>query len=157
MALFTGGLGQFMAGMWEFPRGNVFGATAFTSYGAFWMSFATILVPGSGITAAYATADELNEALGLYLMIWFVFTVLLTFGALRRNIAFIALLGFLSLTFLLLAIAKFNGSLPIQKAGGAFGILTAWIAYYAAVSELLVPGESWFTLPLGGIKQKRTD
>jgi succinate-acetate transporter protein len=46
MALFTGGLAQLLAGMWEYPRGNVFGATAFTSYSAFWLSYASILLPG---------------------------------------------------------------------------------------------------------------
>ena len=35
LALFYGGLTQLLAGMWEFRTGNTFGATAFTSYGAF--------------------------------------------------------------------------------------------------------------------------
>src|ERR1700753_2993376 len=39
LALFYGGLAQLLAGMWEFTKGNAFGAVAFTSYGAFWMSF----------------------------------------------------------------------------------------------------------------------
>jgi len=51
---------------------------AFTSYGAFWMSYATILIPNSGIIAAYAGhEDELNQALGIYLITWFVLTFLL--------------------------------------------------------------------------------
>ncbi|OJA10718.1 hypothetical protein AZE42_04271 [Rhizopogon vesiculosus] len=158
MACFTGGLAQFLAGMWEFPRGNVFGATAFTSYGAFWMSYATILIPNSGILAAYdGQADELNQALGIYLITWFVFTVLLLLGALRRNLSFIALLFFLSITFLLLAVGTWSSQVNVTKAGGGFGILTAWIAYYCGLSELLVKGESWFGLPLGTIKQERVD
>lgn len=47
LALFYGGLAQLLAGMWEFRVGNTFGATAFSSYGAFWLSFATILIPGT--------------------------------------------------------------------------------------------------------------
>ena len=77
-------------------------------------------------------------------------------GALRRNITFVLLLGFLSLTFLILAIAEWTGKASILKAGGALGIVTAFIAYYAALSELLVKDESLFTLPLGVI-QKRKD
>ena len=52
---------------------------AFTSYGGFWLSFATIFIPDSGILAAYADvpASELNSALGIYLITWFVVTLLL--------------------------------------------------------------------------------
>ena len=39
VALAYGGIAQMLAGMWEFRKGNVFGATVFTSYGAFWLSF----------------------------------------------------------------------------------------------------------------------
>ncbi|KAG1817856.1 Gpr1 family protein [Suillus variegatus] len=158
MACFCGGLAQLLAGMWEFPRGNVFGATAFTSYGAFWMSYATIYLPNSGIIAAYGeNLDELNQAVGIYLITWFMVTFLLLIGALRRNISFIALLFFLCITFILLAAGAWTGKLNIQKAGGGFGILTAMIAYYCGLSELLVKGESWFGLPMGTIKQGRVD
>jgi succinate-acetate transporter protein len=153
MAIFTGGLVQLLAGMWEFPRGNVFGATAFSSYGAFWMSYATILIPSSGIVASYAAAppQELHDALGIYLITWFMFTFLMLIGALRKNIAFILLFAFLAATFALLAAAEFSGKANLGKAGGALGIITAMIAYYCALSEVLVPSESWFTLPLGQI------
>ncbi|CAK5276623.1 unnamed protein product [Mycena citricolor] len=77
MALFCGGLAQLLAGMWEFPRGNAFGGTAFTSYGAFWLSFGTIFIPGSGILSSYGTnTSELEKALGIYLFSWFIVTFL---------------------------------------------------------------------------------
>jgi len=80
MAIFAGGLLQFIAGMWEFPRGNVFEATAFSAYGTFWMSYAAIFIPGSGILAAYGNnAQELSNAMGLYLVVWFMFTVMLMY------------------------------------------------------------------------------
>ena len=44
LALFYGGLTQLCAGMWEFRNRNVFGATAFSSYGGFWMSFGIFVV-----------------------------------------------------------------------------------------------------------------
>jgi len=154
MAIFTGGLVQLLAGMWEFPRGNVFGATAFSSYGAFWMSYATILIPSSGIVASYTSPAELDNALGIYLITWFIFTTLMGIGAARRNWGFIALFFFLSLTFLLLAVSKFTSSTACNTAGGALGIITAFIAYYCAVSELLVFEESFFMLPLGIINKR---
>src|SRR6266536_2170150 len=52
ITLFYGGIAQLLAGMWEFKSGNTFGATAFTSYGAFWLSFGAIFVPGFGILDA---------------------------------------------------------------------------------------------------------
>jgi len=158
MAIFCGGLVQLLAGMWEFPRGNVFGATAFSSYGAFWMSYATILLPGSGIVAAYANSppQELGNAIGIYLITWFMFTFIMLIAALRKNIAFISLFACLSTTFALLAAGAFMASTVLPKAGGAMGVVTAFIAYYCALSELLVKEESYFMLPLGTIP-KRSD
>lgn len=52
--------------------------------------------------------------------------------------------------------AEFRESTTITKAGGAFGIITAFIAYYVAMAELLRPDDAWFTLPVGTIP-KRVD
>ncbi|KAJ4467194.1 FUN34 transmembrane protein [Lentinula edodes] len=138
MAIFAGGLTQFIAGMWEFPRGNVFGATAFASYGSFWMSYATIFIPGSGVMAAFSDPQELNNAIGIYLIAWFMITVFFLLAVLRRNVAFTVLLSCLSVALLLLAIAEWNGMEQVQKAGGVFGIVTGLVAFYIGVSELLV-------------------
>lgn len=72
MALWYGGIAQLLAGMWEFAANNTFGATAFTSYGAFWLSYAT-LVEFWGPTG-YAAAKDVDAALGMYLMAWTIFT-----------------------------------------------------------------------------------
>jgi len=155
MAIFVGGLVQLLAGMWEFAVGNTFGATAFSSYGGFWMSYATILIPSSGIIDAYAkTPEELPNALGIYLIAWFMFTFMMLIGALRKNISFIALFAFLAATFALLAAGQFTGKVNVTKAGGALGVVTAFIAYYCAVSQLLVREESYFTLPMGDIPKR---
>ncbi|KAJ7785492.1 Gpr1 family protein [Mycena olivaceomarginata] len=153
MALFCGGLAQLLAGMWEFPRGNVFGATAFTSYGAFWLSFGTIFIPGTGILSAYEDPQELEHALGIYLFSWFIVTFLLLIASLRKSVAFIALFGFLSITFLLLGAGKFTTKAEVTKAGGAFGIITAFIAYYIGLSDLLAAEKAAVAgLPLGAFK-----
>src|SRR5215469_3400867 len=68
LALFYGGLGQVIAGIWELKSGNTFGATAFTSYGGFWLSFGVILIPGSGVLTAIAPV--IHPALGVYLLAW---------------------------------------------------------------------------------------
>jgi len=147
MAIFCGGLAQLLAGMWEFPRNNAFGGAAFTSYGAFWMSYATILIPGSGVISAYTNADELASALGIYLIVWFILTFLLLIASLRKNIGLVVLFGFLAITFLLLAAGTFTGSLGATKAGGAMGAITAFVAYYVGLADLVA--SDGIDLPLG--------
>jgi hypothetical protein len=150
MAVAFGGIAQLLAGMWEFPRGNTFAATAFSSYGAFWISFALILLPSTGIASAYPTADEFNSALGIYLIVWFIITFLFFIVSLRKNIAFITLFFCLFVTFLLLGAAAFCGIEKVQTAGGAFGIVTAFVAFYTGLSILLANEEKAICrLPLG--------
>ena len=44
MGIFYGGIAQIFAGLLEFKKGNTFGLTAFTSYGAFWLTLVAILL-----------------------------------------------------------------------------------------------------------------
>ncbi|RMZ77097.1 hypothetical protein DV737_g4545, partial [Chaetothyriales sp. CBS 132003] len=73
LAFGYGGLVQLLAGMWEMAVGNTFGATALSSYGGFWISFAIILTPGGfQVEATTESADGVGgllNLLGLYLMI----------------------------------------------------------------------------------------
>ncbi|THH27888.1 hypothetical protein EUX98_g6302 [Antrodiella citrinella] len=157
MALGVGGLAQLLAGMWEFACGNTFGATAFSSFGGFWLSYASIFVPGTGISAAYSTdpaAEQFSSALGIYLTTWGIVTFLLLVAATRRNIGLIALFLFLTITFFLLGAGFFTGMVAVTKAGGYMGVITALIAYYVGLAELLIRDESWFTLPLGQVSKR---
>ncbi|KAF7419572.1 hypothetical protein PC9H_002163 [Pleurotus ostreatus] len=150
MAIFCGGLAQLLAGMWEFPRGNTFASTAFTSYGAFWMSYATILIPSSGIIAAYPDTESFENAIGIYLSAWMMVTFFFFIVALRKSVAFIVLFGFLTVTFALLAGGALGASTASHTGGGYMGIFTAFVAYYIGVSEMLTSEKKKiFTLPLG--------
>ena len=82
LALFYGGLAQLLAGMWEFAKGNTFGAVAFSSYGAFWLSF-WYLVAHTDLSKAAPTTPTM--AIGLYLLIWTIITAYLMIAALRTN------------------------------------------------------------------------
>ncbi|MFL5654271.1 MAG: acetate uptake transporter [Ktedonobacteraceae bacterium] len=146
LALFYGGLGQFLAGMWEFRRNNTFGATAFTSYGAFWLSFAAIFIPGTGILAAITPV--IHQALGVYLLGWTIFTGLMFLGTFRLNMALVAVLGLLFLTFLFLTIGELGPSTGAHQIGGYLGILTAIAAWYTALAGVLVSTRSPFQLPV---------
>ena len=146
LALFYGGLAQFCAGMWEFRRNNTFGATAFTSYGAFWLSVAAIFIPGTGILAAIAPVA--HQALGVFFLGWTIFTGLMFLGTFRLNIALMAVFGLLFLTFLFLAIGELGPSTGAHQIGGYLGVLTAIVAWYTALAGVLVSTRSPFQLPV---------
>ncbi|PFH53580.1 hypothetical protein AMATHDRAFT_137211 [Amanita thiersii Skay4041] len=152
-----GGLAQLLAGMWEFPRGNTFGATAFSSYGAFWIAYAIILIPGSGALEAYTDPRERENALGMFLVTWSFVTFFFCFASLRKSIGFIALFGLLSTTLAVLAAGAFTGSVNCTKGGGGVGIATALVAFYIGLSELLAAEEkSVVRFPIG-VFTKRVD
>jgi succinate-acetate transporter protein len=129
LALAYGGLAQFAAGMWEFAKGNTFGATAFTSYGAFWISFWYL----TGHTdMSDLKAGDVANGVGLYLLAWGIFTLYMTVASTRVSGAVLAVFVLLTLTYLLLAWGEFATSSGITKTGGWFGIATALAAWYAS-------------------------
>jgi len=139
LALFYGGLAQMLAGMWEFRAGNTFGATAFTSYGAFWLAV--------GATLQWKLIPN-GAAFGFFLLGWTIFTGLMFLGTLRSNVALIAVFGLLFLTFLFLAIGALGGSSGMTSFGGWLGILTALVAWYTALAGILASGNNAFRLPV---------
>ena len=148
LALFYGGLGQLIAGIQEFRAGNTFGATAFCSYGGFWLAYGAILIPAFGIGAAYTKPGDFHTAAGFFLLGWAIFTGLMFLGTLRANLALMAVFGLLFLTFLALAIAEFGGGATWTQIGGWLGILTAIAAWYTALAGVLSSTRSIFTLPI---------
>lgn len=135
LAVFYGGIAQFAAGMWEFRSGNTFGATAFTSYGAFWLSFAALIIPGFGASAALGS----GTAVGFYLLGWTIFTGIMTLGTFRVNGALVAVFVALFITFLLLALGALQGTSGqgLTQIGGYLGIVTAILAWYTALAGIL--------------------
>lgn len=157
LAFGFGGLVQLIAGQWEAAAGNTFAFTAFSAYGGFWLSFGLLLSPWSGIIDSYTDAAELEHAIGFYLFAWFIFTFLLFGATLRSSIALAGVFFFLTTTFLLLAVAKFVPSHPnISVAGGAFGLITAFNAWYVALAGLLTEDTSYFLLPIGNLAPVRS-
>lgn len=128
LALAYGGIGQFAAGLWEFAKGNTFGATAFCSYGAFWVSFWWL----TGHTDLSGAGTDVTQGLGMYLLAWGIFTAYMTVAATRVNLAVLAVFVLLTLTFLVLAWGEFATSTGIHKTGGYLGLLTALAAWYAS-------------------------
>jgi hypothetical protein len=131
LALAYGGLAQLLAGMWEFRTGNTFGAVAFTSFGAFWISFYFLLhvVPAATITV---------HAVSAYLWMWAIFTTYMFFASLRTTAAVSLVFLLLAVTFILLAIGDMGGGhTSITHAGGYFGLATAVAAWYASFAAVI--------------------
>jgi len=161
LAFGYGGLVQLLAGMWEMAVGNTFGATALSSYGGFWLSFAIVLTPGGfDIVSSYSAAgagggvNAFNNAFGFFLIGWFIFTFLLLICTLRSTVAFFLLFFFLDIAFLMLAIGRFRASdagvpnAACIKAGGYFGIFAAFAAWYNALAGIADSSNSFFVIPV---------
>jgi succinate-acetate transporter protein len=132
LALAYGGGAQLFAGMWEFRKGNTFGATAFSSYGAFWISFwayVTFFEPK-------VPAASRGSALGLYLIAWGIFTTYMWIASFRTTAAVNLVLLLLAITYFLLGIGEATGSSGLGKLGGWFGLATAVAAWYASFATV---------------------
>lgn len=132
LALAYGGIAQFAAGLWEFRTGNTFGAVAFCSYGAFWISFFLIVQLG----LAHVPKGEVGSALGLYLWAWGIFTTYMFVASLRTTGAIALVFLLLSITFIVLGIGNSGGSSGIIHLGGYLGIATAIAAWYASFAAV---------------------
>lgn len=135
LAFFYGGLAQILAGVVEFFKGNVFGATAFTSYGTFWMGY-WWLETNPEVAAA---AGSLG--VGVFLLGWTIFTLYMTIAALRTSGVLIAVFSVLSLAFICLTIGAFSGNHMIHALGGWFGLITAALAWYGSFA--IVTNATW--------------
>lgn len=152
LAFFYGGIAQALAGMWEFCHGDTFAATAFSSYGAFWLSYSSLSIPWFGVNDGYLHAGPsvVSHAIATYLLGWTIFTFVMLVASVRTSIALCVLFCFVELTFILLTIAEFGGYQKVHRAGGFVGIITSFIAWYAALAVLLESQEKpLFSLPMG--------
>jgi succinate-acetate transporter protein len=132
LALAYGGLAQLLAGMWEFRTGNTFGATAFTSYGAFWLSFWAFVQ----FYEKSVPAKDAGHAVGLYLIAWGIFTAYMFVASLRTTAAIALVFLLLAATFIALGIGNAGGNTSIVKLGGWIGLATALAAWYASFAEV---------------------
>jgi succinate-acetate transporter protein len=145
LAIAYGGTAQLLAGMWEFRTGNVFGAVAFTSYGAFWISYFFLLT----FDAKLISPAEVGSGLGLYFWAWAIFTgmMFLCSFASARAVSLVFIL--LTVTFVLLGIGAAGGNDSITHAAGFVGIATGIAALYTACGEIMAAQYKRDVLPLG--------
>ena len=143
-----GGLGQFIAGMWAYRKGDTFSATAFGSFGAFntayalylWMHQSGLIVgPGSGL-----------GVIGIMLACFSFIAAALMVAAMWRNMALVAVLLFLALTYGLVGAGNIAGGAPnLISEGGWAGLISSTIAFYTAAAMLINSASERELLPLG--------
>lgn len=143
LALAYGGMAQFAAGLWEFAKGNTFGATAFCSFGGFWISFWYL----TGYTDLAADVEHLG--VGIYLLAWGIFTLYMTVAALKMNNAVLWVFILLTITFFLLAIGDLAEVDFLGTLGGYFGIATAIVAWYTSFAGVTNATFKKTVLPVG--------
>ncbi|MBV9962308.1 MAG: acetate uptake transporter [Parafilimonas sp.] len=135
MGIFMGGLAQIIAGIQEWKKNNTFGATAFTAYGSFWLSFvALVLIPNTSFGAALKSSET---AVAWYLLMWGIFTFCMLIAALKLNRLTQAIFLTLTILFLLLATADFTGNKSIHTVAGYEGILCGALAFYGSVAQVI--------------------
>jgi succinate-acetate transporter protein len=130
-----GGLGQLLAGMWEFRNRNVFGATAFSSYGGFWIGLGLYFVlVGSNLLAHPLLAGQFSKDVGWILLAFAIFNTYMLLWSTQVNMAVFAVFLTLELTEIILFIGNFTGSSGTVKFGGYVGVVTALCAWYASAA-----------------------
>lgn len=154
-AIFYGGLAQFCAGMWEFRNRNVFGATAFSTYGGFWMGLGlyVILAHTTSFLTALTGKNDVNNSLAWFLFAFAVFNTYMLIGSMRVNAAVFGVFLTLEITEILLVIGFFNlshGGTPwLLHAGGWAGIVTAGVAWYTSAAGVWNGVAGRVVLPVG--------
>ena len=147
-ALAYGGACQLLAGMWEFRNKNVFGATAFSTYGGFWIGLGLWLhfIPA---TVRVTALVSLNRDLGWILLAFAIFNTYMLIISSQVNMAVFLVFLTLEVTEILLFIGNFvtkNPALPpfnvtplpgLIQVGGYVGILTALVAWYTSAAGVM--------------------
>ncbi|HII01907.1 TPA: hypothetical protein HA351_09770 [Methanosarcinaceae archaeon] len=139
MGIFYGGLAQVIAGLEEWKKGNTFGATAFTSYGFFWLSLVGIvLIPKLEMLGeGFADLAPAPTTMAAYLFMWGLFTFFMFIGTLKANRALQVVFLTLTILFFLLAAGDFTGNEAITRIAGFEGIFCGFTAIYAAIGQVL--------------------
>ena len=146
-AIAYGGLAQLLAGMWEFRNRNVFGATAFSTYGGFWIGLAlwVILVAEK----APAGSPAVGKDIAWILLAFAIFNTYMLVWSAALNMAVFMVFLTLELTEIVLFIGGFAASTSIIKVGGYLGIITALVAWYTSAAGVISGMSGRPVLPVG--------
>lgn len=152
MGVFYGGIAQVIAALQEFKKGNTFAATAFGSFGLFWLSFVGIFAFDKWMSTPALALGASETALGWYLFAWGVFTALMFVATLRINRSLQVVFGSLTILFVLLAITKWTGNETLGKVAGWEGVFVGLSAVYGSIAQIWNEVYGRVVLPLGVVR-----
>jgi succinate-acetate transporter protein len=141
--------------MWEFRNRNVFGATAFSTYGGFWLGLGSVVVLAdlSKNFAASLAGTNLTNALAWFLLAFAIFNTYMLLWSMRVSVAVFGVFLTLQITEILLVIGFFNishgGTEWWLHAGGWMGVVTAAVAWYASAAGVVNSMSPTPVLPVG--------
>src|SRR2546427_7891028 len=148
MGICYGGAAQIIAGIMEWKKSNTFAATAFISYGLFWLSLVTLIL----LAKLGWGAPSNDTAMAAYLAMWGLFTAVMFIGTLRLNRALQVVFGTLAVLFFLLAYGDFaNASPGFKHFTGYEGIVCGFSAIYTGLAQVLNELYGKVVLPLGPV------
>jgi succinate-acetate transporter protein len=150
MGVCYGGAAQIVAGIMEWKKNNTFAATAFISYGFFWLSLVLLVVlPKMGLSA------PTNEtSMAAYLALWGLFTGVMFLATFRLSRALQIVFGSLTILFFMLAWGDFSGaSAGFKHLTGYEGIFCGFSAIYTGLAQVLNELYGRTVLPLGLVKR----
>jgi uncharacterized protein len=155
VALFYGGVIQLLAGMWEFRNRNVFGSTAFSTYGGFWLSLGILIVlltSSSGFAGLFKGTD-VDNSLAWFLIAFAIFNTYMLLWSTRVNLAVLGVFATLEATEIVLAIGFFriaHGMSPyVLHVGGWLGVATAAVAWYTSAAGVVNGMAPRAVIPVG--------
>ena len=145
-ALAYGGTIQLLAGMWEFRNRNVFGATAFSTYGGFWIG---LFLWVQFVAPHAASAAAASHDLGWILLAFAIFNTYMLIMSTQLNIAVFGVFLTLEITEIVLFIGNFTVNSSVVHIGGVIGVITALVAWYASAAGVANGIGGRITLPVG--------
>jgi succinate-acetate transporter protein len=148
MGIFYGGIAQVIAGILEWKKNNTFGATAFISYGMFWLSLVGLIILAK---IGWGEASD-GIAMASYLFVWGIFTAIMFIGTLKLNKALQFVFGSLTLLFFLLAFGDATNNMMIKRIAGYEGILCGISALYTGLAQVLNEVHGKTLVPLWPVK-----
>ncbi len=145
-----GGLGQLLAGMWEFRNRNVFGATAFSTYGGFWIGLGLyVQLVGAKLLSRPITASLFNRDVAWILLAFAIFNTYMLLMSTQVSLAVFGVFLTLELTEIILFIGNFTLSSGTIKFGGIVGVITAVVAWYTSAAGVANGMAGRLALPVG--------
>lgn len=143
LGLIFGGMAQLIAGLQEQKTGNNFGYVAFTSYGAFWIALALLLLGNHFEIFPSSTTD-----IGWFMLAWTLFTTILWVGSMRVNGALATTFTLLLAGFVLLVLAHF-GFPAMTVVAGYVLMACAAMAWYVMAHLIFLDLFGRDVLPVG--------